>query len=193
MQCGGHQFESGRVHRIMRRYFVIGLLGVIALLPAVSEARLSSAEAERQVREHFAHVPAMIDIARCESGFRQYADSGEVFRGGLNGKMFGVFQLHSDYHLEPASNMGLDITTLEGNLAYAKYLYENEGLTPWRPCLGSVSQISLASHQVETEGGQVDKPKEAALRKQIEELQRKVYLLQIELLKRKLAELGVSY
>src|SRR6266540_6291158 len=42
----------------------------------------NAADIERQVRAFFADAPVMANIARCESKFRQFADSGNVFKGG---------------------------------------------------------------------------------------------------------------
>jgi hypothetical protein len=83
---------------------------------------------EKQVRELFKDAPAMIEIARCESKFRQYTDSGNVLRS--NG-MIGVFQFYESIHAPGAKAMGFDIATLSGNLGYAKHVYQTEGLTPW--------------------------------------------------------------
>ena len=93
-----------------------------------------SAAVEKRVREYFADVPVMIDIARCESNFRQFTDGGAVFKGGNGGEMIGVFQLYGIYHIASALALGFDITTLDGNLAYARHLYENSGITPWSSC-----------------------------------------------------------
>lgn len=86
---------------------------------------------EETVREYFADLPVMIEIARCESKFRQFADSGNVLRGGVGGQMVGVFQFFDRYHTNAAYELGFDIETLEGNLEYARYTYEREGTTPW--------------------------------------------------------------
>jgi hypothetical protein len=86
---------------------------------------------EIQVREYFADIPVMIEIARCESKFRQFADSGNVLRGGVGGQMVGVFQFFDRYHTSPAYELGFDIETLEGNLAYARYVYDRQGTAPW--------------------------------------------------------------
>jgi len=97
---------------------------------------------EETVREYFADIPVMIDVARCESKFRQFTDSGNVLRGGVGGQMIGVYQFFDRYHLGPASALGFDIETLEGNLDYARYTYEQEGTTPWnsaRDCWNVVS------------------------------------------------------
>jgi len=91
---------------------------------------------EERVREVFAHAPVMAEIARCESKFRQYTDSGNVLRGGTGGGMVGVFQFHERIHAQEALSHGFDITTLEGNLGYAKYVYEKQGTDPWMSSFG---------------------------------------------------------
>ncbi len=40
-------------------------------------------------------------------------------------------QIMASVHSDTASQLGLDPTTIQGNLAYAKYLYEKEGTKPW--------------------------------------------------------------
>jgi hypothetical protein len=45
--------------------------------------------------------------------------------------MVGVYQFFDRYHIGPASALGFDIETLEGNLEYARYTYEQEGTAPW--------------------------------------------------------------
>ncbi len=56
-------------------------------------------------------------------------------------------QINEYYHAKTAEKMGLDIYTLEGNMAYAKYLYEKNGLSDWdasRPCWGKNMTQTLA-------------------------------------------------
>ncbi len=92
---------------------------------------------EDYVREYFKDTPIMADIARCESRFRQLDAKGEIFRGEVNPADVGVMQINEYYHLKTAEKMGIDIYTVGGNLAYAKYLYEKEGTQPWissSPC-----------------------------------------------------------
>lgn len=96
-----------------------------------------AAEVEKQVRVHFADIPIMIEVARCESRFRQFADSGNVFKGGLNMKMVGIFQIYGDVHRTTALSLGFDIDTVQGNIGYARYLYSRERTNPWissMPC-----------------------------------------------------------
>ena len=40
-------------------------------------------------------------------------------------------QINTYYHADTAERLGIDIHSLEGNMAYAKNLYEREGLQPW--------------------------------------------------------------
>ena len=43
----------------------------------------------------------------------------------------GVMQINERYHLLTAEKLGYNIHTLEGNVGYAKYLYEKFGSDPW--------------------------------------------------------------
>ena len=77
-------------------------------------------------------IPAeMIEIARCESGLRQFDENGEVLRGKINPKDVGIFQINEYYHLEASRALGYDIYTREGNIGYAIYLYNLQGTQPW--------------------------------------------------------------
>jgi hypothetical protein len=72
----------------------------------------------------------MIAIANCESNFTQYDSTGTIVRNPQSSAV-GVFQIMDSVHSEVAANLGLDIYTTQGNLAYARYLYEHEGTAPW--------------------------------------------------------------
>jgi hypothetical protein len=81
----------------------------------------------------------MIDVARCESGFRQYDKDHNVLLGVANSHDIGIFQVNLDHHLKSATDAGIDIYTPEGNVKYAKMLYAQQGLRPWfwsKPCWG---------------------------------------------------------
>ena len=86
---------------------------------------------EERVREYFKDVPIMIDVAYCESKFNQLNPDGTVFRGKINASDVGVMQVNEMYHSQTAGQKGLDLHTLEGNLAYARFLYETQGTAPW--------------------------------------------------------------
>lgn len=83
------------------------------------------------VSEYFVDVPELVDVARCESHFRQFDKNGRVLRGAVNKGDIGVMQINEYYHSEKADELGFDLYTIEGNLSYARFLYDHEGLTPW--------------------------------------------------------------
>lgn len=107
------------------------LLIVPFVLLAASPSAYAATDTEAKVREYFSDAPVMIEIARCESKFRQFADSGNVLRGGMGGGMIGVFQFYENIHAPAAAALGHDLATLEGNMAYARHIYEAQGTTPW--------------------------------------------------------------
>ena len=73
----------------------------------------------------------MVDIAWCESNFRQNNREGGLLRGDINRYDVGVMQINEKYHLETSKKFGYDIHSLEGNMEYARHLYEKEGARPW--------------------------------------------------------------
>ncbi len=86
---------------------------------------------EQYVREYFQGAPIMAEVARCESRFKQFDNDGSIHRGVVNNKDLGVMQVNEYYHGKTADKLGLDLYTIQGNVAYAKYLYEKEGVQPW--------------------------------------------------------------
>ena len=135
-------------------YFALGVaLALSAVIPAtragsvpVARSLMPAAQTiEEYVRGYFADAPIMIDVARCESRFRQFDKDGSVHRGEINPKDVGVMQVNEFYHSKTADKLDLDLYTIEGNLSYAKYLFEKEGTTPWlssSPCWGKENQIA---------------------------------------------------
>ena len=111
---------------------VVALLSIsIYGLPSIGNAQTHTASVEDTVRDYFKDIPALIEIARCESEFRQFGDDGLVLKGGWGGAMVGVFQFYEAVHQASALALGMDLTTLEGNLAYARHLHAQQGTTPW--------------------------------------------------------------
>lgn len=95
------------------------------------------------VEQYFADTPILAEVAWCESSDRHFDKDGSVLRGKVDPDDVGVMQINTRYHEEKAVSMGMDLYTLNGNLAYAKYLYEKQGLKPWRhsePCWGKLAQ-----------------------------------------------------
>jgi hypothetical protein len=111
------------------------------------EPMTDSKNVKRFVEKYFADIPIMIDIARCESRNRQFTPSGAVIRGEVNTLDVGVMQINEYYHLEDSRKLGYDIHTIEGNTAYARYLYERQGAKPWMsssPCWAKFTESELA-------------------------------------------------
>ena len=86
---------------------------------------------EEYVRSYYADTPILAEIARCESRFRHYDSDGNIIRGIVNQSDVGVMQINTYYHGDSADAFGFDLFTLNGNLEYARNLYEREGSTPW--------------------------------------------------------------
>jgi hypothetical protein len=111
-----------------------------ALLFGIPSLAAAEGEEESTVRAYFTDAPVMISIAECESKFTQFGKGGTALHGGMGGKMIGIFQIYSDIHADYAEGRGMDIYTTDGNLAYARHLYEREGTKPWLssfPCWGN--------------------------------------------------------
>ncbi|MDB5225392.1 MAG: hypothetical protein JWL87_344 [Candidatus Adlerbacteria bacterium] len=107
---------------------------VAITLPA---AMPQSQSVEQYIREYFSDEPVMIEIAKCESRFRQYGQDGHVLRNGSGSSAVGVFQVMGSIHAKFADDkLGLDIYSLQGNAAYARYLYDREGTMPWAASAG---------------------------------------------------------
>ncbi len=98
---------------------------VVNALPTTKE------EVEEYVKDFFADEPLLVEIAKCESTMTHITPAGTVVRGRVNQSDIGLMQINEAYHLQRATSLGLDIHTLEGNMAYARYLFEKEGVSPW--------------------------------------------------------------
>jgi len=97
----------------------------------IEESAGKEMSVEERVKEYFKDTPILAEIARCESTFRQFDKDGKILRGDWNSRDVGVMQINERFHLDKALRLGYDIYSLEGNIEYAKYLYETQGLKPW--------------------------------------------------------------
>jgi len=105
---------------------------------------------EEYVRDYFVDVPVMIAIAQCESQFRQSNKDGTILKNAKSSAI-GVFQIMSSIHQKNADEkLGLDITTIEGNAAYARYLYEKSGTKPWNASKACWSKSQEAKDHIAT-------------------------------------------
>jgi hypothetical protein len=89
-------------------------------------------EVEEVVKDYFKNTPVLVKVAQCESNFRHIDENGEVLRGVANRYDVGVMQINERFHLDRANRLDIDIHTIDGNLEYARYLYEREGVIPWK-------------------------------------------------------------
>ena len=102
---------------------------------------------EQVVEETYADVPILVEVARCESQFRQTDSEGNILRGTVNKYDVGVMQINELYHEAKAVELGYDLYTLQGNLSYGRYLYDREGTRPWMAssaCWSKSSEQDLA-------------------------------------------------
>jgi hypothetical protein len=100
---------------------------------------------EAYLRKEFAETPILVEVARCESTFRQFTDEGKVVQGIVDKRDTGVMQINTYYHGETAKKLGMDLHTLEGNVAYAKYLHKKYGTKPWsasQPCWSKSAELA---------------------------------------------------
>ncbi len=101
-----------------------------------------SAHVKEFVADYFADTPILAKIASCESHNRQYNSKGDVLRGEKNRFDVGVMQINELYHLEDAQELGINIYTIDGNVAFARHLYEKFGAKPWMSSSGCWARTS---------------------------------------------------
>ena len=112
---------------------------------AVKEETLSPTNTERIVRTYFKDVPVMIQIARCESTFRHTLEDGSVLKGVVDPADTGVMQINKRYHQRAATAMNLNLDDIYQNMAYARHLYETQGLRPWNASAGCWNRTLAAN------------------------------------------------
>src|SRR5882724_2036807 len=67
---------------------------------------------ESYLKIEYADTPILVDIARCESEFRQYDQNGNLIRGRVNNDDVGVMQINEKYHADTAAKLGFDLHTI---------------------------------------------------------------------------------
>lgn len=99
---------------------------------------------EEYVNTYFENAPILAAIAECESHYRHFDEHGDIIRGRANSQDVGVMQINERFHLEAAVDLGYNLYSLEGNVAYAQYLYDEEGTKPWnasKKCWGKNERL----------------------------------------------------
>ena len=98
---------------------------------AGSTATSTMSATEQYVRNAFKDTPVLIQVARCESQFRQTDSKGNILHGTVDPRDIGVMQINEHYQGQAAQALGFDLDTLAGNVAFAKALYAKSGTEPW--------------------------------------------------------------
>lgn len=108
-----------------------GAQTVTSATAPIARTLTNAKQVEKYLRKQFADEPILVEVARCESTFRQFDEDGQVIRGKVNRADVGVMQINEKYHSEDADKLGHDIYSIEGNVAFAKHLFERFGTSPW--------------------------------------------------------------
>ncbi len=119
----------------------LALSSPVALADSVNEVEIAKnpESLHEYVDEYFKDAPIMSRIAYCESRYRHLNPDGSIFRGRQVKEDIGVMQVNLTYHEATAKKMNINLYSLNGNLEYARALYEKQGTTPWdssKPCWG---------------------------------------------------------
>lgn len=101
-----------------------------AQTPALTQPMPKAQSVQQYVEKYFANDPVMVAIAGCESNFRQYDTDGTILKNDHSSAK-GIFQIMTSIHSARAADLGLDLYTMQGNAAYARYLYDQSGTAPW--------------------------------------------------------------
>lgn len=85
------------------------------------------------IRQHFPENPHLfVEIARGESGLKQWHTDGRVVRGIVDRDDTGLFQINRRYWDEEAKRLGLDYENdIVDNIKMARHIYETQGVTAW--------------------------------------------------------------
>jgi hypothetical protein len=119
----------------MKRPLILASLALAATLFCTTSASADGVNngVEERVREVFDDAPIMVAILRCESEFMQFDPAtGRPLMNREGWDAMGVAQIRISVHERAARKLGFDIYTVDGNLGYAKHLYETEGTRPWK-------------------------------------------------------------
>ena len=115
---------------------IIGLLVFISFLPFtrseityVAEAQQVALTPKEMVAQAFADAPRMLDIIKCESGFRHFDKNGEVLRSYTDD--VGIMQISEYYWLNESQKLGLNIYDIKDNIKMARIIYQRQGLKSW--------------------------------------------------------------
>ena len=119
---------------LLRILLIIPLFMVSMILNGVyayAGVNPSKKEIVEKIVEVFPDAPIMIAIAMCESELRQY-EGGKPLRNEEGSTATGLFQIVASAHMEDAKKLGHKIGTLDGNIKFARVLYDQKKTKPWK-------------------------------------------------------------
>lgn len=82
---------------------------------------------EKEVMKVFPDAPIMLKVMKCEGGHDIDAYNPTNGSGDK-----GLFQISTLHHGKRVKALGLDMNNPIDNIAYARMLYDEQGLTPWK-------------------------------------------------------------
>lgn len=82
---------------------------------------------ERKVLEAFPDAPIMLKVMKCEGGYDIDAYNPTNGSGDK-----GLFQVSTLHHGKRVKALGLDMNNPADNITYARILYDEQGLEPWK-------------------------------------------------------------
>lgn len=76
-------------------------------------------------------TPVMERIAKCESGGTHYRNGQVIYNANSNKTVdIGIYQINSIWN-KKATELGYDLTKEKDNIAFAMWLYKNQGTGAW--------------------------------------------------------------
>jgi hypothetical protein len=128
----GHLGEIEWTARVVRETINRMNAFMVAVALAATPVMTSPPTIEGMIQAEFGvHAPIMIEIARCESGFRHFNEDGRIIQGEVDHLDTGIFQISKKYWLDDSIKLGYNIATLAGNIKMAKHIYDRYGTEPW--------------------------------------------------------------
>lgn len=92
-------------------------------------------------------TPELLKVAFCESSLQQFDKNGNPLLSKTDD--IGVFQISAPNHALEAEKMNINLNTLDGNVKFAKWLYDTQGIGAWdssRKCWENLTMKQLEAN-----------------------------------------------
>jgi len=119
--------------QIAEAYEYTEVEAITVVVPPKKEVRIEvvynwdKARIEQEVMKAFPDAPIMLKVMRCEGGYDIDAYNPTNGSGDK-----GLFQISTLHHGKRVKALGLDMNNPSDNIKYAKMLYDEQGLEPWK-------------------------------------------------------------